>query len=131
MAMTKAELEAYRQQLFTLGRRLKEDVADLAHEALQQTGGATSGNLSNTPVHLADLGSDHYEQEVALSLLENREQMLEEVAVALRRVEQGTFGRCEACGKEISKERLRAVPFTRLCIHCAREEETAGAPGNL
>ncbi len=129
--MTTTELEGYRQQLFSLGRRLKGDVSDLAHEALRETGGAAGGNLSNTPVHLADLGSDSYEQGVALSLLENREQTLEEVAAALRRIEQGTFGRCEECGKEISRERLKAIPFTRLCIGCAREEETPAAPGNL
>ena len=82
-------------------------------------------------MHLADLGSDNYEQEVALSLLENREQTLEEVAAALARIEQGTFGRCEECGREISKERLQAIPFTRLCIRCAREEEAEVPPGKL
>lgn len=122
--MTTAELENFRQQLLGLGRRLEEDVSGLAHEALQKTGGADSGNLSNTPLHLADLGTDHFEQEVTLSAPENKEQMLEEVAAALRRIEQGTFGRCEACGAAIPRERLQAVPFTRLCIECARQAET-------
>jgi len=129
--MTKTEIQGYQQRLFNLGKRLKGDVSDLSHEALRKTGGAASGNLSNTPMHLADLGSDNYEQEVALSLLENREQTLEEVAAALARIEQGTFGRCEECGREISKERLQAIPFTRLCIRCAREEEAEVPPGKL
>jgi RNA polymerase-binding transcription factor DksA len=126
--MTTAELESYRQQLLGLGRRLEEDVAGLAHEALQKTGGADSGNLSNTPMHLADLGTDHFEQEVTLSVLENKEQTLEEVAAALRRIEQGNFGRCEGCSAEIPGERLQAVPFTRLCIECARKAETEPSP---
>src|SRR5438105_15787375 len=112
--MTKAELEHFRQRLLALGDRLKGAVADLSDEALRQTGGTTGGNLSNTPIHPADLGSDHFEQEISLSLLESEEQRLEEVAAALQRIDQGTFGRCESCQRPIPGERLEAVPFTRL-----------------
>src|SRR5436309_1384339 len=78
-------------------------------------------NLSNTPFHPADLGTDNYEQEVTLSLLENDEQVLEETAAALERIERGTFGVCENCNKEIGRERLQAVPYARYCINCARK----------
>src|SRR5262249_24936366 len=95
LAMTPTELETYRQQLFALGKRLEGDVAELTNEALRKAGGEADGNLSNTPLHLADLGSDYFEQEMSMSLLENDEHQLEEVAAALTRIEQGTFGRCE------------------------------------
>jgi RNA polymerase-binding protein DksA len=123
--MTKAELENFRQQLLKLGQRLKSDFSDLQSEALRNVGGEPSGSLSNVPLHLADLGSDTYERELSLSLLQNEEQTLEEVAAALQRIEQGSYGRCENCGKEIGRERLKAVPFARLCIDCARQ---AAAP---
>jgi DnaK suppressor protein len=133
--MTKTDLEKYRQQLLDLGKGLKGKVADLEHEALRKTGGDGTGNLSNVPVHMADLASDNFEQEVAIGLLETEEQRLEEIAEALQRIDSGSFGRCQECNKEISKERLRAVPYTRLCIDCANkaQEETAraGSPGNL
>jgi len=133
--MTKAELENYRQQLLELGKSLKSNVSDLEHEAFQKAGGEAGGNLSNTPLHMADLASDNYEQEVAISLLETEEQRLEEIAAALQRIESGTFGRCEECQKEISKERLRVIPYARLCIDCANkaQAEAVGAesPGNL
>ena len=78
------------------------------------------------PVHPADLGTENYEEETALELLENEEHLLMEVNDALARIEQGTFGRCENCHKPISKERLDAMPYARYCIRCARKLQ-AGA----
>jgi RNA polymerase-binding transcription factor DksA len=121
--MTPAELDGFRQQLHALGQRLKGDVSHLATEALRNAGGRESGSLSNTPVHLADLGTDAFEQEVSLCLLENQEQQLEDVAAALRRMEAGKFGRCEACAGEIGQERLQALPYARFCIDCAQQTE--------
>ena len=126
--MTKAELEAYRRQLLDLGKGLQSKVSDLGQEAFRKAGGEESGNLSNTPLHLADLASDNFEQEVALSLLETEEQRLEEIAAALERIADGTFGHCEECHREISSERLQAIPYTRLCIDCANRVESHAPP---
>jgi RNA polymerase-binding protein DksA len=121
--MTKAQLEAYRQQLTTMRSRLKGDVSHLADEALRKAGGEASGSLSNTPIHMADLGSDNFEQEFTLSLLENEEQQLQEIGAALERINQGRFGVCEGCEKPIPKARLDALPFTRYCVECARKQQ--------
>src|SRR5207237_10070151 len=121
--MSKTDLEKYRQASFDLGKGLKGKVSDLQHEALRKAGGEESGNLSNMPMHMADLASDNFEQEVAIGLLETEEQRLEEIAAALQRIDNGTFGCCEECRKEISKERLGAVPYTRHCIDCARKAQ--------
>jgi DnaK suppressor protein len=129
--MTKTQLKALQEQLRQIGKRLKGEVSTLATEALQKTGGAGSGNLSDTPVHPADLASDNYEQDVALSLLENQEHRLEEVADALERIRQGTFGRCEGCGRDISIERLKVLPFTRHCVRCSEQAQSRSVPGNL
>src|SRR5262249_25643729 len=98
-------------------------------------GGEASGGLSNTPIHLADLGTAHFEQTVAVSLLVSEERTLEEVAAALVRIENGTFGRCEGCQQEIAGARLEALPFTRHCIDCARRlqqgiDEGVALPGS-
>ena len=129
--MTKKDIEQFRQQLLALGKQLKSEFAKLEDAALRQTGGEASGSLSNAPLHMADLGSDTFEQEVSLSLLENDNQRLEEVGAALQRIEQGRFGRCEECGGAIPIERLRAVPYARLCIECARDAEQPAQRGNL
>ena len=123
--MTTAQLEKYRQVLKGLRDRLKGDVSHLANEAMRNAGGEASGSLSNTPIHMADLGSDNYDQEFTLSLLENGEQRLEEIGAALDRIDQGRFGVCEGeeCGKAIPRARLDALPFTRYCVECARKME--------
>lgn len=121
--MTKPEIQTYPQRLLALKQRLGGDLSELEDEALRPTGGETSGGLSNVPVHPADLGTDTYEEEVNLGLLENESQLLEEVNAALERIEQGTFGRCENCQQPISEERLEAVPYARYCLPCARKLE--------
>jgi RNA polymerase-binding protein DksA len=123
MAMKPEELESFRQQLWGLRNRLSGDVSQLQSESLRTSGSDASGNLSNAPLHLADLASDYYEQEYTIGLLENQEQMLEEVTEAINRIVRGTFGRCERCQKEIGRERLKAIPYARYCIDCAREAQ--------
>jgi DnaK suppressor protein len=119
--MTKAELETYRERLLALRNRLSGDVSHLDDEALRARGGEASGSLSNAPLHMADLGTDNFEQEFTLSLLQNQEQALGEITEALERVRQGNFGRCEECEGAIPKGRLQALPYTRHCVACARK----------
>ncbi len=122
--MTNTQLQNLRQQLLALRNRLGTDISDLADEALAKAGAET--NLSHLPIHMADLGTETFEQQLTLSLVENNEQLLEEVAAALERIEQGTFGRCEKCHRTIPHARLEALPYARYCIACARELQ-AGA----
>jgi RNA polymerase-binding transcription factor DksA len=121
--MTQAELNGFRQQLLDLRNRLRGDVSHLTSEALRKTGGEASGSLSNTPIHMADLGTDNFDQEFTLGLIQNEEQALDEIAGALDRLDQNTFGHCEECHKEIPKSRLQALPYTRYCVECARKLE--------
>ena len=115
--MSTAELASYRGKLLALRGRLAGDVSSLADEALNSKDEA-SGNLSHVPIHMADLGT--YERELTLCLLENEVQTLEEIAAALGRIEQGTFGHCEGCRTAIPKDRLHALPYARYCVECAR-----------
>src|SRR5438094_6021768 len=119
--MTKAELQTYQDQLNALRNRHNGDVSHLTDEALRRTGGGATGNLSNMPIHMADLGTDNFEQEFTLSLIQNEEQVLEEIREALNRINQGTYGKCEECGSPIPKARLQALPYTRHCVDCARK----------
>ena len=77
--ITKAEVASYRHRLLALMRRLEGDRSLLKDEALRATGGEASGGLSDVPVHMADLGSDAFEEEVTLGLVENEEQLIEEI----------------------------------------------------
>ena len=119
--MTKAELDAYEETLVALRNRLSGDVSHLADEAMRARGGEASGSLSNTPLHMADLGTDNFEQEFTLDLLKNQEQALKEIGDALERLRRGEFGRCEECQGVIPKGRLQALPYARHCVACARK----------
>jgi DnaK suppressor protein len=120
--MNNAELDAYRQQLLSLRDRLGADVSDLAGEALHRDGDQGGGNLSHLPLHMADVGTDNYEQENTLNLLAREERLLKEIDAALERIQRGTFGRCEECQGGIQpKARLKELPYTRYCVDCARK----------
>ncbi|CAN5798321.1 TraR/DksA family transcriptional regulator [soil metagenome] len=122
------ELESYRKLLDGLRNRLRGDLDQMTDEALHRDQPEASGNLSKVPIHLADLGTDQFEQEFTLGLIETEQGTLDEVEGALQRIGEGTFGTCEECGKPINKARLQALPYTRHCIECARELE-ARLPG--
>src|SRR5437868_2837650 len=108
--MTATEVQHFRRRLLALKKRLGGDLSELEGEALRPIGGEASAGLSDVPVHPADLGTDTFEEELTLTLLENERQLLAEVNDALGRIDQGTYGRCAECGQEIPRERLEALP---------------------
>jgi RNA polymerase-binding protein DksA len=126
--MSDAEAGASRNRLLALLTRLDRDRSALKDEALQAAGGEASGGLSDVPLHLADLGSHSFEEELTLSLVENEERLIEEINAALERIDQGVYGCCEACRQDIAKARLRAVPYARHCVRCARVAQGKAAP---
>lgn len=127
--MKREQQETHRQRLLEMAARLKKNDSGVASDALRQAGGETSGNLSNVPMHMADMGTDTFEQEMSTSLLTNARQLQTEVAAALDRVEQGSFGKCQQCGCDIAEARLQAVPYTRYCVDCAQNAENDGEAG--
>ncbi len=117
--MTKTKTNHFRDQLRALADRVGATAADLEDRVRTPTGGESGGNLSNVPMHLGDVGSEVYTQELNATLLENETHIHDEVLAALDRVDAGTFGTCEACGKAIPQERLEALPYARHCVRCA------------
>jgi RNA polymerase-binding protein DksA len=79
------------------------------------------GDPSPVASHPADEDVEGFDEQVVLA--QNEEQLLEEVEAALERIEAGSFGSCELCGREIPKQRLDALPHAATCIECARGAE--------
>ena len=71
--------------------------------------------------HLADSATATLNREIDYTLEENSEELLAEVDAALKRIEDGTYGICEGCGKPVDEDRLEAIPWTRFCIDDARK----------
>jgi DnaK suppressor protein len=117
--MKKAEMKVYKERLLALRARLRGDVNQMAEAALRKNRMDGGGEISSMPIHMADLGSDNFEQEFTLSLLENEEGTLDLIELALERIEDGTYGECDECGSKIPKARLNALPYAPHCVKCA------------
>ena len=121
--MKKMEAKVYKEMLLRLRARLRGDVNAMADAALNKTRSESSGDLSSMPIHMADVGTDNFEQEFTLSLMETEEVTLEHIENALERIEEGTYGVCLECEGKILKARLNAIPYTPFCIKCASKLE--------
>jgi len=121
--MKKAETQVYKERLLLLRTRLRGDVNQLADAALKKSRSEANGDLSSMPIHMADIGSDNFEQEFTLSLMESEGGTLTRIETALERIEEGTYGQCEGCGVKIPKSRLNAIPYSTLCVRCAEQQE--------
>ena len=119
--MKKAESRVYKERLLLLRARLRGDVSAMTEAALSKTRSEASGDLSSMPIHMADVGTDNFEQEFTLSLLQNEEETLDQIEAALERIEDGIYGSCVECDGRITKTRLNAIPYTPFCIKCAQK----------
>ena len=113
----------HRQRLLALRARLRGMTSQMADNALREA------KSTRMPNHMAELGTGNFEQELALLLLVSEKSALEHVEEAIARIENGSYGRCEACGARIPKSRLQAIPYAARCVRCAAEEEDLLEPG--
>ena len=118
--MVKKELDFYRDLLLSERSRLLGLVNGMEDEALRSKG----GNLSNMPIHMADVGTDTFDQDLALGMAETERKLLNEINSALKRIQEKSYGVCEMTGKPIPKARLNAKPWARLTIDAARKVES-------
>ena len=121
--MKAEEVAQFKKLLLSLRERLAGKVDFMQGEALKKSRQDASGDLSNVPIHMADVGTDNYERDIMIELIQNGEEGVRNIDTALEKIEEGAFGVCELCAKKINKERLKAVPYAKLCIDCQREEE--------
>lgn len=124
---SKDELKAFKAQLLALREQLTRDVGNMENQALKGSDQEVSVD------HMADHGSDTFEQDFTLGLIENEGQTIREIDMAIERIQDGSFGVCDACVEEplklckpcpyIPKARLEAIPYTRYCVEYARVAE--------
>jgi RNA polymerase-binding protein DksA len=116
--VTRRDLRAYRKRLEGELAELNGQRRDL-EEATGASMSETSGEVGFDEEY-ADAGSYTFERERDLSLVDNVKDLIEKVQRALARIDDGSYGRCEACGEPIEAERLDALPYTTLCLVDAR-----------
>jgi RNA polymerase-binding protein DksA len=118
--MSVIDMDHFRERLLDERRRVTAAIQNLQHP------GSISDETGEDAVydnHLADTATETYDRELDYSLEENSDHILSEIDGALGRIDDGTFGTCSNCGKEIPVERLEALPWATLCIDCQRHQE--------
>ncbi|MFQ5805425.1 MAG: TraR/DksA family transcriptional regulator [Phycisphaerae bacterium] len=121
--LRKKDLAQFRELLLAKRAELIGDVSTLQSQALSKNRRDASGDLSSMPIHMADLGTDNYEKEFTLGLIEGERALLREIDEALARIGAGTYGICEATGKPIGKARLKARPWAKFCYEYVLAQE--------
>jgi RNA polymerase-binding protein DksA len=118
--LTRTQLKQMRRALMAKRKAILGDMSGMEAEALGTARHGAAGDLSKMPTHPADIGTDNYEQEFTLGLLESERSLLMGIDEALARIDNGTYGICLGTGKPINKARLEARPWAKYCIEYAR-----------
>src|SRR3972149_1592521 len=120
---TKQELEKFKAQLEAERDKIISGLNHLEDGTLKKSQRDASGDLSGYSFHMADVATDNFDREFSIELAATEQQVLNKIVAALKKIEDGTFGLCETCGKKIGTERLKVMPSAPLCITCKSEEE--------
>ena len=120
--MKKADVKPFKEMLLALRSRLRGDVSTMADAALSGKHGSGSSGVSN---HMADMGSDTFEQNYTLMLMKNEGETLSQIEGALERINDGVYGSCAQCSGKIPKMRLKVMPYTPFCVKCQSEKEAS------
>jgi RNA polymerase-binding protein DksA len=121
--VNKKDLKHFEQRLLEERDRLMKELAILRESIRSGTQRDSAGDLSAYSFHMADLGTDAMEREKQFLFASAEGRQLNMVNEALRRLYQGDYGTCEACGEPIARERMDAMPYATLCIECKEKEE--------
>ena len=120
---TKQDLKKIREDLLKEKAKVLEELLQLRGETLMKSQKDSSGDLSGYTLHMADMATDLYDREFSLELAEGEREILYALDDALKRIDEGTYGKCDMCGKNISKQRIKAMPQAQYCIKCQEKEE--------
>ena len=118
------ELEHFKAKLLEKREELIGVVEEFKKEAMRKTMKSDeTGDLTNMPTHIADIGSDIFEQEMNLGQMEREREIIRQIDEAIERIADKKYGICENDNRVISKQRLEAVPWARYCLECEAKVE--------
>ena len=119
----KKELNHFKKLILKKKDELLDGLKHSQEDTLKKSPREAAGDISGYAFHMADLATDTYDREFSLDLASNERQLLYEIDEALKKIQDGRFGICEECKSPITKRRLKAIPYTRLCLKCQEAKE--------
>ncbi|MGO1818173.1 MAG: TraR/DksA C4-type zinc finger protein [Senegalia sp. (in: firmicutes)] len=124
--MNKEKTEKYKEMLLKEKENIKETISDLKEEFDGSVTNST-GELSSYDNHPADIGTEVFMQEHNMNLTDNQKNIMTKIDIALKNMQEGEYGSCIVCGREIEEERLDILPYTVTCIeHKEKIDEVIG-----
>ena len=120
---SKADLKKIREGLVKKKARILEELMSLRGHSVNKSIKDASGDLSSYTFHMADMATDLYDREFSLEMAEGERERLFDLDDAIKRIDEGTYGKCDMCDKHISKQRLKVMPQAQYCIKCQEEVE--------
>ncbi|HNX91390.1 MAG TPA: TraR/DksA family transcriptional regulator [Candidatus Omnitrophota bacterium] len=120
------EMLKVRESLIREKEGLLEEFLKMKGESLGTSSKDASGDLSGYSFHMADMASDLYDRELSLEITETERERLYALDDAIKRIDEGSYGKCDMCGGEIPKLRLKAMPQAQYCIKCQQKRENIG-----
>jgi RNA polymerase-binding protein DksA len=121
--LSKKDLNYFKKLILKKKEELLDGLQHSLEDTLKKSPREASGDISGYAFHMADIATDTYDREFSLDLASNERQMLYEIDEALKKIQEGRFGFCEQCKSVISKRRLKALPYTSLCLKCQEAKE--------
>ncbi len=121
--MNKKLINQLKKQLEELRANLMHELQHLSENNLNRSQRDSTGDLSGYSYHMADVGTDNFGREMELNIASNENERVRMIEEALERLDEGNFGKCLTCTGDIDIERLKAIPYARQCIECARKAE--------
>ncbi len=122
-AFRREELAAFRSMLQQQLELVQGNLNALAGDNLKRSPLESTGDISTHSTHMADHGTDNFDRELALSLASSRQDSIYDIEDAIRRIDDGEYGTCEACEKPVERARLKALPFAKKCVACQNAAE--------
>jgi len=122
-AFTKKELDVIKAELKAKKAQVLDEIISLKGGSINKSPKDASGDLSGYSFHMADMATDLYDREFSLELAEAERERLYALDEAVKRIDEGKYGVCDACGIRISKKRLKVMPQAQNCIKCQEKEE--------
>lgn len=119
----KKELADFKKLILKRKEELLNEIKHISEDTLKKSQKDAAGDISGYTLHMADVATDAYDREFSLGLASNDRNALIQIEDAIKKIDEGNFGICEQCSKPIAKSRLKAVPFTRLCLKCQQTQE--------
>lgn len=119
----KKELSFFKKIILKRKEEILDEIQHISEDTLKKSQKEAAGDISGYTYHMADVATDTYDREFSLGLASNVREALYELDDALKKIDEGTFGICEGCKSLITKVRLKAVPYTRLCVKCQKKKE--------